>query len=58
MLTRDPSILQDDDEADARADAEAMADYEAGRFVDHETVRAWILSWRTPDLLPRPKIGE
>ncbi len=54
MLTREPATL----ESEHLADAEAVADYEAGRFVDHETVRAWILSWGTPVELPRPKIVE
>jgi predicted transcriptional regulator len=40
------------------ADAEAMADYEAGRFISHEAMRAWILSWGTENELPRPKVGD
>lgn len=57
MLARDPSAFENDHDAEAAADAEAMV-YEAGRFIDHETVRAWILSWGNADELPRLKIAE
>ena len=43
---------------DEAADAEAMAEYEADRFVSHEAVRDWILSWGTPDERPRPEVGD
>jgi hypothetical protein len=56
MLARDSSHL-DIDPAEA-ADAEAMADYKAGRFISHESMRAWILSWGTDNELPCPEIGD
>jgi predicted transcriptional regulator len=58
MLTREPSREEIEAAADAAADEEAMSDYEAGRFISHEAMRAWILSWGTPDELPRPEIGD
>lgn len=58
MLAREPSPLELDAEAEATADAEAEADYQAGRVISHEAMRAWILSWGTPDELPSPKVGD
>ncbi len=58
MLARELSPEEIEAAADAAADDEAMADYEAGRFISHEAMRAWILSWGTPDELPRPEIGD
>jgi predicted transcriptional regulator len=43
-----------DDEAEARAIAEAEADVDAGRLVPHEEVVKWLRSWGTPNELPRP----
>jgi predicted transcriptional regulator len=41
------------DEADeALLDAEAMADYRAGRVVAHAKVVEWLNSWGTEDVLP------
>jgi predicted transcriptional regulator len=56
MILRE-SLPLDIDPDDA-ADAEAMADYEAGRFISHEAMRAWILSWGTESELPRPEVGD
>ena len=39
---------------EARLDAEAMADYKAGRVVPHATVVEWLKSWGTGKVLPRP----
>jgi predicted transcriptional regulator len=44
-----------DDEA---ADAEALADLEAGRTVSHAAVKAWLRSWGKPDELPPPAIPD
>jgi predicted transcriptional regulator len=50
------SIFDDvDEEAEARALAEAEADIAAGRVVPHEKVIRWIKSWFTDDELPRPE---
>lgn len=43
-----------DEALEARLDAEAEADYTAGRVVPHEKVVEWLKSWGTPDELPRP----
>lgn len=43
------------DYEDERLDAEAEADYAAGRFVTHDKVREWLKSWGTPNKLPCPK---
>lgn len=50
----EPSIFDVDDVADAAADAEGVADLDAGRVVTHERMKAWLLSWGTPDELPAP----
>lgn len=34
---------------------EGRADIEAGRFVEHERVAAWLRSWGTENELPPPK---
>jgi predicted transcriptional regulator len=39
---------------EARLDAEAEADYAAGRVLPHELVREWLKSWGTADELPCP----
>jgi predicted transcriptional regulator len=43
-----------DEAEEARLDAEAMADYEAGRVVPHAEVVKWLRSWGNPDELPCP----
>ena len=48
----EPSIF--DEAADAAADAEGLADLDAGRVVNHERMKAWLLSWGSPDELPAP----
>ena len=44
-----------DEAEDARLDAEAMADYRAGRVVPHAKVAAWLTSWGTEMVLPCPE---
>jgi predicted transcriptional regulator len=46
--------VQPDETEEARLDAEAMADYEAGRIVPHAEVVKWLRSWGKPDELPCP----
>ena len=46
-----------DEEAQARADAEARADLAAGRYVSWEAVERWRLSWGTADRLPLAQVG-
>ncbi|HAH4225930.1 TPA: CopG family transcriptional regulator [Escherichia coli] len=43
---------------DQEATAEGIADIEAGRTISHEVVKAWLLSWGTPNELPPPKVGD
>jgi len=45
---------QIDEDAEARAIAEAEADVAAGRVVPHEEVMKWLRSWGAPDVLPCP----
>ena len=47
-----------DEEAEARADAEGLADLEAGRLVSWEAVERWMLSWGTDAPLPPPQVGD
>ena len=55
----EPGIFDEVDEgAEAAADARAMADVKAGRFVSNEAVMRWLRSWGTPNELPPPKCGE
>jgi predicted transcriptional regulator len=44
-----------DEDAEAKAIAEAEADIAAGRVVPHDKVVAWIKSWFTDKELPRPE---
>lgn len=54
-MNPEPSIYDEvDEEAEADADAEGLADIEAGRFVPHEEVKAWLETWGTPDYKPPP----
>lgn len=55
----EPGIFDEVDEAAiAAADARAMDDIKAGRFVSNEAVVRWLRSWGTPNELPPPKCGE
>jgi len=51
----DPPVVTDAEAEEARLDARAIADAEAGRVVPHEDVVAWLRSWGTPEELPRPR---
>jgi len=55
----EPAIFDVPDEADdARREAQAVADVEAGRVISHEAMKAWLLSWGKPDELPPPQVGD
>jgi len=59
MLDTEPSIFDEVDQAfEDAADAEAEADIAAGRVISHEAMKAWLLSWGTPNELPPPEIGD
>jgi predicted transcriptional regulator len=58
-MNPEPSIFDEiDPDAEAAADAEGLADIEAGRIISHEAMKAWLLSWGTPDELPPPRVGD
>jgi predicted transcriptional regulator len=61
MSKPEPTIAVDasffdeiDEAAEAAADAEGLADIEAGRVIPHEEVAAWLDTWGTPDEKPAP----
>ena len=55
IMTPEPSIFdQVDDESETAADAEGLADLEAGRVVPHAEVAAWLDTWGTADEKPAP----
>jgi predicted transcriptional regulator len=55
MTPAEPSIFdQVDDESEAAADTEGLADLEAGRVVPHAEVAAWLETWGTADEKPAP----
>ena len=43
-----------DEAEEARLDAEADAEIEAGKGIPHARVRAWLESWGKPNELPCP----
>ena len=52
----EPSIFDEiDDDAEAAADAEGLADIEAGRVIPHAEVAAWLDTWGTSAEKPAPK---
>jgi predicted transcriptional regulator len=58
MAQPEPSIFDEpDDEAEARALEEAEEAIRAGQVVSHEAMKAWLMSWGTPDELPPPPAG-
>jgi predicted transcriptional regulator len=44
-----------DADADTAADAEGLADLDAGRVIDHDAMKAWLLSLGTSEELPAPR---
>jgi predicted transcriptional regulator len=46
---------EDLDPAFVAAIEEGRADIAAGRTISHERIRAWLLSWGTPNELPPPE---
>ena len=54
MAEPEPDIFDEDDEAILAADAEADADFEAGRTVPHERVGEWLKTLGTPHQTPPP----
>ena len=59
MAKPEPALFDEVDEAtEAAADAEAIADLDAGRFISHEAMTAWLRSWGKKEKLPPPKVGD
>lgn len=54
-MTSEPSVFDEIDQAaENAADAEGLADADAGRLVPHEEVAAWLDTWGTPESKPAP----
>jgi len=47
-------LFEKSPEAEAAADAKALADIAAGKGVPHEKVVAWLKTWGTPQEGPPP----
>ena len=47
-----------DEEAEALAAAEGLADIAAGRVISGEAIKRWLRSWGTANELPPPQIGD
>ncbi|MBU1376694.1 MAG: CopG family transcriptional regulator [Alphaproteobacteria bacterium] len=41
-------IFDEADTDDEAADAEALAELDAGRVISHDDMKAWLLTWGTP----------
>lgn len=53
-----PTIFDEIDQAgEAQAVAEADASVAAGRVISHHAMKAWLLSWGTPDERAPPSVG-
>ena len=48
--------IEPDEVLEARLDAEAEADYQAGRVVPHEKVRSWLLKLAKGERVPPPRV--
>jgi predicted transcriptional regulator len=58
-MKSEPSIFDEIDQAaEDAADAEALADLDAGRTISHAAVKRWLLSWGTAEELPPPGVGD
>jgi len=52
----EPSFFDEiDPDGEAAADAEALADIQAGRVIPHAEVAAWLETWGTANEKPPPK---
>lgn len=55
-MKQEPSIFDEVDlDADKAADAEGVADLDAGRVIQHDAMKAWLLSLGTADELLPPQ---
>lgn len=59
LMKVQPTIFDEIDHAgEAEAVAAAEASIEAGRVISHDAMKAWLLSWGTPDEQPPPSVGD
>jgi predicted transcriptional regulator len=57
-MDSEPSIFDEVDQAaEDAADAEAEADFAAGRTISWEAMKRWLESWGTENKLPPPQVG-
>lgn len=54
-MNPEPPIFDDDDDADAAAYAEAIVELDAGLFIPHEEMVAWLKTWGKSDKKPAPE---
>lgn len=55
----EPSIFDaPNEDADEAAAREGEDDLAHGRVISHDAMKAWLLSWGTPDELPPPAVGD
>jgi predicted transcriptional regulator len=54
-MKAEPSIF---DEQNPDADAEGLAELDAGQSISNAAMKRWLLSWGTPNELPPPEIGD
>jgi predicted transcriptional regulator len=54
-MDTEPSVFERDDAADARREADAQADIEAGRLIPNDEICAWLETWGKPDQKPAPE---
>jgi predicted transcriptional regulator len=58
MLKDEPSLFDETEAEAAAADAQGLADIEAGRVISHKAMKAWLMSWGEPGELPPPEVGD
>lgn len=59
LMKAQPTIFDELDEAgEAQAVAAAEASIAAGRIISHDAMKAWLLSWGTPDEQTPPSVGD
>jgi predicted transcriptional regulator len=55
MAKSEPFFDEIDESAEAAADAEGLAQLDAGKGVPHAEVAAWLDTWGTPNEKPAPE---
>ena len=58
-MARDDALFDTSNPAaEAEADARADAAVHSGRLISHDAVKRWLVSWGSPEPLPRPRVGD